>query len=126
MPGVYATLDYFRRQGYQTALATSSCHRVIAAVFDKLQLWCAFDVISSADDELWGKPHPAVYLSTLGKLNLHTRECLVIEDSLSRFLTAQAAGIATIVVTQDYGNRCFQAAAVRYDSLTLQPTPVVG
>jgi beta-phosphoglucomutase-like phosphatase (HAD superfamily) len=38
-------------------------------VLNKLSLWHFFDVISSADDEPRGKPHPAVYLTTLRKLN---------------------------------------------------------
>jgi HAD superfamily hydrolase (TIGR01509 family) len=40
-------------------------------------------VISSADDEPRGKPHPAVYLTTLRKLNLNASQCLVIEDSFT-------------------------------------------
>ncbi|STW13143.1 2-deoxyglucose-6-phosphate hydrolase YniC [Klebsiella pneumoniae subsp. rhinoscleromatis] len=42
--------------------------------------------------------HPAVYLTTLRKLNLNASQCLVIEDSFTGFCAAQSAGIATIVI----------------------------
>ena len=70
MRGVHEALRYFRHAGYKIALATSSSRQVIAAVLNKLSLWHYFDVICSADDEAQGKPHPAVYLTTLDKLNL--------------------------------------------------------
>lgn len=117
MKGVYDILDYFRNLGFKIALATSSSHEVIEAVFNKLNLWRYFNVISSAEDEQQGKPHPAVYLSTLQKLKLSATDCLVIEDSLNGFNAAQAAGIRTTVVSPDYMYPHFQAATGRYYSL---------
>lgn len=118
MEGVPGLIRHFRGLGYQIALATSSSHQVIAAVLDKLSLRRDFDVISSADDEAWGKPHPAVYLSTLRKLKLSASQCLVIEDSFSGFSAARAAGIATIVVAEDCHHPRFAAAAARHRSLS--------
>ena len=45
MTGVYEALDYFAKQGLQVALATSSNHVVINAVFERLQLWDKFSVV---------------------------------------------------------------------------------
>ncbi|MEK0248818.1 HAD-IA family hydrolase [Raoultella scottia] len=118
MDGVNEALAHFRHCGYKIALATSSSHQVIAAVLDKLALRPWFDVISSADDEAWGKPHPAVYLSTLRKLNLRADQCLVIEDSASGFQAARAAGIPTIAVTEDCQHQQFHGAVARHHSLT--------
>ena len=84
---------------------------------NKLSLWHYFDVICSADDEAQGKPHPAVYLTTLDKLNLDASRCLVIEDSFNGFSAARAAGIATIVIAEDSQHARFQAAAGRYRAL---------
>ena len=91
--------------------------REVAAVLNKLSLWHFFDAISSADDEPRGKPHPAVYLTTLRKLNLNASQCLVIEDSFTGFCAAQSAGIATIVIAEDIQHARFQAAAGRYQTL---------
>ncbi|MEX0532628.1 HAD family hydrolase [Raoultella terrigena] len=118
MEGVNDALAHFRRCGYKIALATSSSHQVIAAVLDKLALRPWFDAISSADDEAWGKPHPAVYLSTLRKLNLRAEQCLVIEDSASGFQAARAAGIPTIAVAEDCQHPQFLGAVARHHSLT--------
>ena len=117
MRGVHEALRYFRHTGYKIALATSSSRQVIAAVLNKLSLWHYFDVICSADDEAQGKPHPAVYLTTLDKLNLDASRCLVIEDSFNGFSAARAAGIATIVIAEDSQHARFQAAAGRYQTL---------
>ena len=117
MRGVQEALGYFRAAGYKIALATSSSRQVIAAVLNKLSLWHFFDAISSADDEPRGKPHPAVYLTTLRKLNLNASQCLVIEDSFTGFCAAQSAGIATIVIAEDSQHARFQAAAGRYQTL---------
>ena len=110
-------LRYFRHAGYKIALATSSSRQVISAVLNKLSLWHYFDVISSADDEAQGKPHPAVYLTTLRKLNLDASRCLVIEDSFNGFSAARAAGIATVIIAEDSQHARFQAAAGRYQAL---------
>ena len=91
--------------------------REVAAVLNKLSLWHFFDVVCSADDEERGKPHPAVYLTTLRKLNLNASQCLVIEDSFTGFCAAQSAGIATIVIAEDSQHARFQAAAGRYQTL---------
>lgn len=132
MRGVHEALCYFRHAGYKIALATSSSRQVIAAVLNKLSLWHYFDVISSADDEAQGKPHPAVYLTTLDKLNLDASRCLVIEDSFNGFCAAQAAGIPTVVIAEDSQHARFQAAAGRYralpellEALTAEPEAAV-
>lgn len=117
MRGVYEALRYFRHAGYKIALATSSSRQVISAVLNKFSLWHYFDVVCSADDEVRGKPHPAVYLTTLRKLNLDASQCLVIEDSFNGFSAAQAAGIATAVIAEDSQHARFQAAAGRYRAL---------
>lgn len=86
-------------------------------MLNKLSLWHFFDVVCSADDEPRGKPHPAVYLTTLRKLNLNASQCLVIEDSYNGFCAAQAAGIPTAVVAEDSRQGRYQAAVGRYQTL---------
>ena len=117
MPGVKDVLTFLCQSGYQLALATSSSYQVIDAVLTKLKIEHCFSVICSADDESHGKPHPAVYLSALRKLRLPAADCLVIEDSLSGFKAAQAAGIKTVVVAEDFQQPCFNSAVARYASL---------
>lgn len=117
MSGLYQALSCFQAKGYRMALATSSSRQIIAAVFDRLALWECFDAVCSADDEHFGKPHPAVYLTAVRKLGLEVSECLVIEDSLNGFIAANRAGIKTFVVAPDYQEAKFSAAAGRYATL---------
>jgi len=117
MAGVYAVMDFLREAGYRIALATSSSHEILDAVLSKLGIRHYFDVICSADDERYGKPHPAVYLSALRQLRLSASQCLVIEDSPSGFRAARAAGIKTLVVSPECHHPSFKAAYGRYSSM---------
>ncbi|MDU4842137.1 MAG: HAD-IA family hydrolase [Leclercia adecarboxylata] len=117
MQGVYAVMDYFREADYRIALATSSSHEIVDAVLSKLGIRHYFDVICSADDERYGKPHPAVYLSALRQLGLAASQCLVIEDSHSGYRAASAAGIKTLIVSPECDRPCFKAAYGRYASM---------
>lgn len=118
MSGLYQALKSFKASGYRLALATSSCQQVIEAVFDRLNLWQWFEVICSADDETFGKPHPAVYRKAMLKLGLEASDCWVIEDSYTGFLAAHRAEIKTFVVAPDCLDEKFSTAAGRYPTLT--------
>lgn len=50
------------------------------------------------DSEPFGKPDPAVYLTTAKKLKLDPAECLVFEDSPNGVMAAKAAGVKCIAV----------------------------
>ncbi|MDV6251763.1 hexitol phosphatase HxpB [Vibrio sp. EA2] len=117
MLGVYKALDYFSSQGLKIALATSSNHVVIKAVFDRLQLWDKFSVVCSAEDEEYGKPQPDVYLTAARKLQIGTTECLVIEDSFTGLTAAKRANMTTYLVSPYYQQSKFSIADGRYANL---------
>ena len=83
LPGVIDTLEFLEKQPIKMGLATSSPVRLIDAVLNHLNIRTFFDAIHSAEFEPYGKPHPAVYLSTAKTLALSPEHCLVIEDSLN-------------------------------------------
>ncbi|MEE3877023.1 hexitol phosphatase HxpB [Vibrio sp. YYF0003] len=117
MAGVYEALDYFANQGLKIALATSSNHVVINAVFNRLQLWDKFSVVCSAEDEEYGKPHPDVYLTAARKLQIDVAECLVIEDSFTGLTAAKRANMTTYLVSPNYEQRKFSIADECYADL---------
>nr|WP_321274383.1 hexitol phosphatase HxpB [uncultured Vibrio sp.] len=117
MTGVYEALDYFAKQGLQVALATSSNHVVINAVFERLQLWDKFSVVCSAEDEEYGKPHPDVYLTAARKLHMAVAECLVIEDSFTGLTAAKTANMTTYLVSPNYEQHKFSIADGCYSDL---------
>lgn len=115
--GVYDVMTYFREAGYRIALATSSSYEIVHAVLEKLSIGHYFEVICSADDERYGKPHPAVYLSALRKLGLAASQCIVVEDSLSGYRAALSAGLKTLVVSPARHHASFKDAIGRYASM---------
>lgn len=98
MPGVQASLKLLKSKGKKMALASSSAMRLIKAAVKKLQIEDYFDLLVSAEQEVYGKPHPAVFLRTAETLGIHPPDCLVIEDSYYGLLAAKAAKMKCIIV----------------------------
>jgi HAD superfamily hydrolase (TIGR01509 family) len=121
--GVREAVAYFKEREMQVALASSSAYRIIHAVLEKLGLETAFEVIYSAQDEPFGKPHPGVYITTAQKLGVTPAHCLAIEDSLNGVLAAKSAQMTCIAVPEarERDNPKFAIADYRLDSLTQIP-----
>ncbi len=100
MPGVGHALEFCRRRKLKVALASSSSYRVIHAIVGRLALADAFDLIYSAEEEEYGKPHPGVYLTTAHRLGVIPTRCLAIEDSLNGVLAAKAARMKCVAIPE--------------------------
>lgn len=118
-PGVHDIIEFFNRAGVPKALASSSKLEVIDRVLGRLGLKNEFKVIYSAAAEEYGKPHPAVYITTARKMGVLPVNCLAIEDSLAGLIAAKAAKMRTLVVPEENNrdNPRFTIADVRLDSL---------
>ena len=119
LPGVNYILEFFKRKKIPVALASSSDISLIETVIDKFQIRKYFQVIQSASNENFGKPHPAVFISTANRLNVQTQGCLVFEDSFNGLLAAKAAKMKTVVIPdkKDFQNPHFIIADLRLKSL---------
>ncbi len=98
LDGVIDVLDFFKNRRIQTALASSSAMRLIKTVLNKFSLENTFRVVHSAEREEYGKPHPAVFLTTAKHLHIPPVQCLVIEDSFNGLIAAKAARMKTVVI----------------------------
>jgi len=98
MKGVEFSLNYFKEKGFRIALASSSAMTLIEPVINKLQIRKYFEVIESAEFLDYGKPHPEIFLKTAKKLEVHSSECLVIEDSFNGVLAAKSARMKVIAI----------------------------
>ncbi|PIR04323.1 MAG: 2-deoxyglucose-6-phosphatase [Candidatus Magasanikbacteria bacterium CG11_big_fil_rev_8_21_14_0_20_39_34] len=98
MPGVQELLNLFCERKIPMSIASSSYMRVIDAVVDKFRLKECLDVIYSAENEPFGKPHPGVYLTTAKKLHVSPEHCLVFEDSIAGVQAAKSAGMKCVAV----------------------------
>lgn len=108
--GLFDLLNYLSQNNYNIALATSSSVAIINAVFNKLKITQYFKVINSADNEEFGKPHPAVYISAAKKLAVTANDCFVLEDSVTGMIAAKAAGMHTVVIPENCSDPRFTLA----------------
>jgi HAD superfamily hydrolase (TIGR01509 family) len=125
MPGALEAIDIARSAGLRTAIASSSSRELIAAVIDRLCIGELIDAVCTADDEVRGKPDPAVYLSAAQALDVVPTLCVAIEDSPVGVSAAVAAGMRCIGV-RSHGDLSgdISHAHVVVDSL-LEVTPAM-
>lgn len=100
LPGVVESLNYVKEKGFKTALASSSSMRLIEVVVNKLNINTYFDLLYSAENEPFGKPHPGIFISAAKRLGSATNECLVVEDSINGVIAAKAAKMVCIAVPE--------------------------
>ena len=98
LDGVSEAIEFFKRRRVAFALASSSAMQLIQTVLEKVCLKDVFNIIHSAENEDFGKPHPAVFLTTAKRLQIAPMHCVVIEDSFNGLIAAKAARMKTIVV----------------------------
>jgi sugar-phosphatase len=97
MDGALRAIDLASERG-RVALASSTPTALIERCLAHFSLRERFELIASAADELYGKPHPAVFLSAATRLNVAASSCLVFEDSGAGVLAAKAARMTCVAV----------------------------
>ena len=100
LPGVRDTIAWLQQNDYKIGLATSSYRVLIDTVLDTLNLADAFDYTHSAEDEMYGKPHPAVYMTVAARLHVDPKKCLVIEDSFNGIVAGLAAQMTVVCIPE--------------------------
>ena len=123
LPGVRENLARLAELGVPMGLATSSDDCLIDAVLDKLAIRGYFQVCHSAAHEKFGKPHPAVFISTAEKMGVQPANCLVIEDSLNGLIAARAAQMMCMAIPEAkyLEDPRFAIAHYRFSALTALP-----
>jgi len=119
LPGVHQVLDFFKGKNFRIGLATSSPLSLAKIVTDKLNIGDFFDVVSSAGDLPFGKPHPQVYMDCAAELSASPLECLAFEDSFNGLIAAKAARMkcVAIPVHDQYALPKWGAADLKLNSL---------
>jgi mannitol-1-/sugar-/sorbitol-6-/2-deoxyglucose-6-phosphatase len=97
-PGVKKAVGLCRGHGLLLALASSSEYRLITFVLERFGLASEFAFAHSAEDEPYGKPHPAVFLTTAQRLGVAPDRCIVWEDAPAGVLAAKAARMTCVAV----------------------------
>jgi mannitol-1-/sugar-/sorbitol-6-/2-deoxyglucose-6-phosphatase len=99
-PGAEHAIDLCARRHLPLAVASSSEYRLIEAALRHFGLRDRFAFVHSAQDEDYGKPHPAVFLTTAQRLGAPPKQCLVWEDAPAGVLAAKAASMPCIAVPE--------------------------
>ncbi|MDQ3098948.1 MAG: hexitol phosphatase HxpB [bacterium] len=117
--GVNEIIELFSKANLPMSIASSSQTEIINAVMEKLQIADRMKVVYSAEHESYGKPHPGVYITTAGKLEIFPENCLALEDSPNGVLAAKAAKMKCIAVPDEKmkGDKRFAIADTMLNSL---------
>jgi HAD superfamily hydrolase (TIGR01509 family) len=120
LEGVVDTLKFLNSRKIKVGLATSSYRILIDTVLGSLNIKHYFDYTHSAENEEFGKPHPAVYLTVANKLNSNPLNCLVVEDSLNGIISAKAARMDVICIPEKthHHQPKLNLADYHFDSMT--------
>ncbi|MFA5916704.1 MAG: hexitol phosphatase HxpB [Candidatus Gracilibacteria bacterium] len=99
--GVAKIISFLKSKNINNiAIASSSEYSIIETVINKFNIRDYFNVINSAQDEEFGKPHPGVYISTYKKMGLKPEQCLSFEDSLNGVISSKAAKVKCVAVPE--------------------------
>jgi mannitol-1-/sugar-/sorbitol-6-/2-deoxyglucose-6-phosphatase len=118
LPGAARALDLCASRG-PIALASSTPMVLIDRTLRHFGLEARFEVIHSAEDEPFGKPHPGVFLTAAARLGVEPAACLALEDSAAGVAAAIAASMTCVAVPahEERGAVAFQKAALVLGSL---------
>ncbi|HEY0297847.1 MAG TPA: hexitol phosphatase HxpB [Arachidicoccus sp.] len=119
MQGVPYIFDFFRQQNFKIGLASSSSMALIDVVVDKLGARNYLHAITSAENLVYGKPHPQVYLNCAETLNSKPVECICFEDSFNGMIAGLAARMKCVIVPEheQYKQERWGAASLKLSSL---------
>jgi HAD superfamily hydrolase (TIGR01509 family) len=111
-PGLREMVADLTAAGIRLAVATTGTRSWVDPIVARLLGGFPVEVIVTGDDVAELKPDPEAYVRALAELGLPAAEALAVEDSENGLRAATAAGLATLVVTNDYTtNQDFTGAA---------------
>lgn len=91
-------LSRLRGEGYRLAVASNSIRGTIELIMHYANLQQYLDLTLSNEDVRAAKPDPEIYLTTVERLGLTPRQCLVIEDNPHGIAAARASGTHVLAV----------------------------
>ncbi len=118
MPGLIELLADLEAAGIPKAIATSSGPDFTRAVLGQFDLHSRFRFVLTSRDVVEGKPHPEVYLTAAGRMDVEPSQMMVLEDSEAGCRAAVAAGAFAVAVPSRHSRgHDFQGTAFVADSL---------
>lgn len=101
-PGVLELVGDLRARGVRIAVATTGTRAWAEPLVEQLLGPGTVEVAVFGDDVAELKPHPQAYVTALKRLGVRAARAVAVEDSGPGLRAALAAGLTTVVVTNDY------------------------
>lgn len=101
-PGVNRLLDELEDAGVRLAVATTGTGAWVHPLLDKLFGLDRFEVVVTSDEAPERKPDPSAHRLALERLELAPHAAIAVEDSHHGLRAAKSAGLACVVVVNDY------------------------
>jgi phosphoglycolate phosphatase len=101
-PGVVETLQALREKKVAVAICTNKPQRFVRPLLDALGLGEYFECIVGGDTLPERKPSAVPLLHVVDHFGLQPPQCLMVGDSATDLLTAQAADVPMALVTYGY------------------------
>ena len=101
-PGVVEALDRLEEQGFRFAVCTNKVEAHSAKLLEALGIAHRFAAICGRDTFPYVKPDPRHLTLTIAKAGGHVDEAVMIGDSRTDIVTAQAAGVPVVAVPFGY------------------------
>ena len=100
---MHEILKYVKKQGIPVALASSTRKAAVMEHLDRAGITSYFQKIICGDMVEHGKPAPDIYLKACEELGVAPGQALAVEDSFNGIRSAYAAGLYTVMVTDQHG-----------------------
>lgn len=119
--GVARLIHEARAEGVRIAIVTSASRATLRPFLRYVlgpERVREIELLICGEDVAHKKPAPDLYLLALSRLDLAARDCIAIEDSAAGLAAASAAGIPTVITTNDNtAHEEFDRALVVLDTL---------
>ena len=96
--GVLSLLGYLEKEGFKTAVVTSTRREVALRKLENSRIIRYFSLVLCGDQVSRSKPDPEIYSTACLKLEMSPAKCLALEDSDNGVLSAFNAGLTVIQV----------------------------
>ena len=96
--GLHETLSALKENGFRIALATSTRREGALSNLERAKIRDYFDVLTTGDMFVHGKPDPEIYLTACRLLNADPACTYGVEDSYAGLESARRAGMRVVMI----------------------------
>ncbi len=121
LPGAGDFIDFCRKKGLKTALATSADKVKMEANLNEIGIpLSSFDAAVNGLEVEKKKPYPDIYLQAAELIQTPTSRCLVVEDAINGVIAAKKAGAFCLGLTSGFSGEELKEAGADFLAVNLK------